>query len=68
MMLEPSLRVWDYSAVQVVVEEAGGRMTALDGSPLRDHSSALTVNAALFEEVAGRFVGLLGDRPEPPGE
>jgi histidinol-phosphatase len=68
MMLEPSLRVWDYSAVQVVVEEAGGRMTALDGSPLADHSSALSVNAALFEEVSGRFAGLLGNGPLPPGE
>jgi histidinol-phosphatase len=54
-MLEPSLRVWDTAAVQVVVEEAGGRMTALDGSPLADHGSALTSNGSLHDEIARRF-------------
>jgi histidinol-phosphatase len=56
-MLEPSLRVWDTAAVQVVVEEAGGRMTALDGSPLADRGSTLTTNGSLHDEIAGRFAG-----------
>jgi histidinol-phosphatase len=56
-MLEPSLRVWDTAAVQVVVEEAGGRMTALDGSPLADRTSTLTSNGSLHDEIAGRFAG-----------
>jgi histidinol-phosphatase len=55
MMLEPSLRVWDYAAVQVIVEEAGGRVTTLEGSLLQDHGSALSTNGALHEEVAARF-------------
>lgn len=54
-MLEPALRVWDTAAVQVVVEEAGGRMTALDGGPLLDHGSALTTNGRLHDEIARRF-------------
>jgi histidinol-phosphatase len=54
-MLEPALRVWDTAAVQVVVEEAGGRMTSLDGSPLSDHGSALTSNNLLHDEIARRF-------------
>ena len=28
---EPELRIWDYAALAPIVEEAGGRMTALDG-------------------------------------
>jgi len=54
-MLEPTLRVWDYAAVQVIVEEAGGRMTGLDGGPLRDGGSALTTNGLLHEEIVRRF-------------
>jgi histidinol-phosphatase len=54
-MLEPSLRVWDTAAVQVVVEEAGGRMTALDGSPLVDRGSTLTSNGSLHDEITSRF-------------
>ena len=34
-MIEPELNIWDYAAFQVVVEEAGGRVTQLDGSPTR---------------------------------
>lgn len=56
VMLEPSLRTWDWAAVQVVVEEAGGRMTSLTGGPLVDHGSALTTNGLLHEE----FVSLFG--------
>lgn len=55
VMVEVELRIWDTSAVQVVVEEAGGRMTALDGSPLRDRSSALSTNGLLHDEIAARF-------------
>jgi histidinol-phosphatase len=59
-MLEPSLRVWDTAAVQVIVEEAGGRMTALDGSPLADRGSTLTTNGRLHDAIAGRFAGHVG--------
>jgi histidinol-phosphatase len=55
-MLEPELRTWDWAAVQVVVEEAGGRMTSLDGGPLEDHGSALASNGLLHDEL----VSMLG--------
>jgi histidinol-phosphatase len=55
VMMEPALRTWDVAAVQVIVEEAGGRMTALDGGPLTDRGSALTTNSRLHDEVARRF-------------
>ncbi len=56
-MLEPQLRIWDTSAVQVIVEEAGGSMTALDGTQLEDRGSALSTNGALHAEMVRRFGG-----------
>jgi histidinol-phosphatase len=32
-MAEPELRVWDVAAMEIVVEEAGGRLTTLGGAP-----------------------------------
>jgi histidinol-phosphatase len=46
-MLESRLRIWDWAAVKVVVEEAGGRMTTFDGSPCVDRGSVLTTNGRL---------------------
>jgi histidinol-phosphatase len=54
-MLEESLRTWDTAAVQVIVEEAGGRMTAFDGEPLTDRGSALSTNGLLHEELVKRL-------------
>src|SRR2546421_5328374 len=50
-MLEPSLRTWDWAALQPIVEAAGGRITALDGGPLVDHGSTLTTNGALHDRL-----------------
>ena len=55
VMLEPALRTWDWTALTVIVEEAGGRMTALDGGPLTDRGSALATNGLLHDEVVRRF-------------
>jgi histidinol-phosphatase len=33
LMIEHGCHAWDLSALQVIVEEAGGRMTAWDGKP-----------------------------------
>lgn len=49
--LEPSLRIWDWGALRVLVEEAGGRMTDLEGSPVADGSSVLTTNSRLHDLV-----------------
>lgn len=58
VMVEPKLRIWDWAALQVIVEEAGGRMTQIDGSPLSDRGSVLSTNGALHDEM----VASLGDR------
>jgi histidinol-phosphatase len=56
-MLEPDLNIWDYAALQVVVEEAGGRMTQLDGSPTKDGGSVLTTNGLLHDELISHLAG-----------
>jgi histidinol-phosphatase len=54
-MIEPEVNLWDYAAFQVVVEEAGGSVTQLDGSPTRDGGSVLSSNGALHDELVARF-------------
>ncbi|HEX6400162.1 MAG TPA: inositol monophosphatase family protein, partial [Actinomycetota bacterium] len=47
VMLEPKLAIWDLSAPQVVIEEAGGRCTTFEGGPLEHGGSMLATNGAL---------------------
>jgi histidinol-phosphatase len=54
-MLETRLRIWDWAAVRVVVEEAGGRMTAFDGTACTDGGSVLTTNGHLHESIVARL-------------
>lgn len=49
--VEPELSLWDIAAFVPVVEEAGGRVTGLDGAPARGAAGALSTNAVLHEEV-----------------
>jgi histidinol-phosphatase len=55
VVLEPSLATWDYAALQVIVEEAGGRATTFDGGPLEHRGSMLTTNGLLHDEVLARL-------------
>jgi histidinol-phosphatase len=57
-MLEPSLNLWDYAAFQVIVEEAGGRVTQFDGSPTQDGGSVLSSNGVLHDELIRRLSGV----------
>jgi histidinol-phosphatase len=52
---EPELATWDWAAIEVVVEEAGGRMTQFDGSPLAHGGSVLTSNGVLHDELLARL-------------
>jgi histidinol-phosphatase len=52
VMIDPTLRTWDMAAVEVIVREAGGAITQLDGSPLADGGSCLsTCGAPLHGEI-----------------
>jgi histidinol-phosphatase len=53
--IEPMSGIWDWAAPKVIVEEAGGRMTGLNGEPPRHQGGVLTSNAILHEEVLSRL-------------
>jgi histidinol-phosphatase len=46
---EPIVSPWDLAAVQVLVEQAGGRFTDLDGVPRFDGGTALSSNGLLHD-------------------
>ena len=48
---EPQLESYDMAALIPVVEEAGGRLTAYDGSPALGGGCALATNGLLHDEV-----------------
>jgi histidinol-phosphatase len=62
---EPELATWDWAAVQVVVEEAGGRMTQFDGSALAHGGSVLSTNGILHDEILARLESGRRDPPDP---
>jgi len=55
VMLEPELATWDWAALWVIVEEAGGRVTTFEGERLAHGSSVLTTNGVLHDELLGRL-------------
>jgi histidinol-phosphatase len=55
-MVESGLRTWDWAALKVIIDEAGGAMTQIDGSPLADHCSVLTTNGALHRPITERLL------------
>jgi histidinol-phosphatase len=48
---EPEVSLWDLAPLQVVVEEAGGRLTDLSGAARPDGGSVVCTNGALHDEV-----------------
>ncbi len=54
-MIDPDLKVWDVAALQPIVEEAGGRLTTLDGEPWIDRGGCVTTNGTLHDEVLALF-------------
>jgi histidinol-phosphatase len=49
--IEPAVALWDMAAVQVIVEEAGGRFSDLGGNARADGGSALSTNGVLHDSV-----------------
>jgi histidinol-phosphatase len=59
---EPDVTLWDLAALQVIVEEAGGRFTDLGGTPSAGGGSAVSTNGRLHDEVLAALAG----EPLPP--
>ncbi|WP_329174931.1 histidinol-phosphatase [Streptomyces sp. NBC_01477] len=54
---EPELSLWDMAANDVIVREAGGRFTSLDGVPGPFGGNAAASNGLLHEELLGYLGG-----------
>lgn len=66
VMVEAELNTWDFAALQVIVGEAGGRMTQFDGSPVEHGRSVLTTNGRLHDEIVARLTSAdTGPEPMP---
>ena len=61
---EPELEVYDMAALDVIVREAGGRFTSLDGTDGPFGGNALATNGHLHE-AALSFLGSLPDDDDP---
>ncbi len=48
---EPEVSLWDLAPLDILVREAGGRFTALDGTPGPAGGSAVATNGLLHDEV-----------------
>jgi histidinol-phosphatase len=51
------LQLWDYAAVQLIVNEAGGRCSTFSGDPASPGSSFLATNGLLHEETIATLRG-----------
>lgn len=56
--VEPELKLWDVAALDILVREAGGTFTGIDGRPGPHGGSALATNGLLHEQVVSRIGGM----------
>jgi histidinol-phosphatase len=56
-VVEVDLSPWDAAAPTVLIEEAGGRVTDLDGRRAIDSRSFLATNGLLHDEILERLRG-----------
>lgn len=54
-MIDPIVSPWDLAACQIVVEEAGGRFTSLEGARGYEHGTALSSNGLVHDEILSLF-------------
>lgn len=54
---EPEVSVWDLAALDILVREAGGKFTSLDGDAGPHGGTALATNGLLHAAVLGRLRG-----------
>ena len=47
--VEPQVALWDMAPIQIIVEEAGGRFTNLQGEPRADGGSGVSTNGLVHE-------------------
>ena len=62
---EPELALYDMAALDVIVREAGGMFTSLDGNPGPMGGNALATNGRLHDQALA-FLGALPDDEDDP--
>ena len=56
VMIEADTKLWDIAAMKVIIEEAGGRVSQLDGEPVNHGTTTfLATNGQLHDEVVQLF-------------
>ena len=55
VVAEPEVKLWDLAPLDIVIREAGGRFTDIDGAPGPHGGSAVATNGLLHDEVLGRL-------------
>jgi histidinol-phosphatase len=55
--VDSRLELWDYAAPALIVEEAGGRASTLDGGPLRQREQVLTSNGLVHDALVAALKG-----------
>ncbi len=63
--VEPDLELYDMAALDVIVREAGGTFTSLDGKPGPTGGNALATNGPLHDQVLS-LLGTLPDDEDDP--
>ena len=58
VMLEGEIAPWDIAAILPIIEEAGGRLTDIDGNATIERGHCITTNGALHDEVLRRLQGV----------
>lgn len=52
---EPEVKLWDIAPLDILIREAGGTFSSIDGAPGPHGGSALATNGSLHEAVLGRL-------------
>ncbi|CAB4779421.1 unannotated protein [freshwater metagenome] len=55
--IEPSLALWDMAALDIIVREAGGSFTSINGEPGPTHKSGISSNGTLHQKVIAKLNG-----------
>jgi histidinol-phosphatase len=54
---EPEVKLWDLAPLDIMIREAGGRFTSVDGAPGPHGGSAVATNGLLHDQVLTRLTG-----------
>jgi histidinol-phosphatase len=56
IVIEAKVKIWDISAIKTIVEEAGGKITDIQGNPINTNTtSVIATNGKLHDQVLNYF-------------